>query len=215
MITMHEPDNRIYPAYGDMVRQLFKLMPEHPRASLLHAVVGISGEAAEFANATSFKNILEEGGDMEFYVEAAKQHFTPDYSEVAFIVDLDPRARAIPIGNVFDNMVSLAGDILDLVKKTWVYNKDPADVAAKLTAFFVLLEMNLAALYEMFGLDKLVVQHANQVKLIGPGGRFESGFYSDAQANARADKAADKPAGSDRKFFGQQVPAPCDGKVQG
>jgi hypothetical protein len=43
------------------------------------------------------------------------------------------------------------------------------------------------------------VQYTNMVKLIGPGGRFESGFYSDQAALDRNDK---KPE-TQRKFMGK------------
>lgn len=192
-ITMAEPAERVYPPYPQMIKQLFKLMPEAPMASLLHALVGVSGEVAEISCATSNKNIREEGGDLTFYIEAAKQQFTPVFG-TGFT---DSRAIKIHAGNVFSNMSTLAGDMLDLCKKAWVYGNDLK--TGDLTGLILTFEINLDFLFELVGTTGDEVRHGNQVKLIGPGGRFESGFYSDAQAIARADKAP----GEDRSFFGK------------
>ena len=183
-VTMIE---REYPSFSTMIRQLFKLMGS-TALSMHHAATGIAGECSELAGANSRKNIIEESSDLEFYIEALKQQFEFDLAG-AFIgaqIITDSRANNIHLGNVFSNIQSLGGDILDQSKKVWVYSK-PLD-AATMARMLLILEKNLEFVYELIGTDRASVIHFNQIKLIGPGGRFESGFYSDSAAIARADK---------------------------
>jgi hypothetical protein len=193
----NELGGREYPPYNIMIHRLFKTMPDVPFATEMHAAVGIVGEAAEWLAADNFVNVLEEGGDMEFYVEALKQHVPADIDGAVKKRIVDIRATNLTIGTVFTNVVTLGGDIVDIVKKSWVYQK-PLD-NAEVTRLLLILEMNLEAIYKLFNVSRKQVQHLNQVKLIGPGGRFESGFYSDSAAIARADKQP----GEDRSFFGK------------
>jgi hypothetical protein len=197
-VGLHQPTEheRVYPSYSGMIKNLFKQMPDVPYATLLHAAVGIAGESAEWLAADKRKNILEEGGDMEFYVEALKQHFDWNMAGALSLGIVDIRAANLTIGTVFINVVTLAGDILDIVKKSWVYTK-PLNTS-ELTRLVMILEMNLEVISELFDTSRPKIQKMNQVKLIGPGGRFESGFYSDGAAIARADKVP----GEDRSFFG-------------
>jgi len=200
--TEHQPKaegERVYPPFEQMIHRLFKQM-DTPVATLLHASIGMSGEAAELLNADSGKNIIEECGDLEFYIEAAKQHFTADY-DGAMAETTDARVVDMRLSNIVPNIVTASGDFQDIVKKAWVYGK-PLDRAV-LTRMLMVLEINLRALYDILGTTTKEVQHENQVKLIGPGGRFESGFYSDAAAIARADKV--EAPGADRNFIGKQA----------
>lgn len=199
------PQTREYPPYPVMIRNLFKTMPEVPYASALHAAVGIAGESAEWIGADNFTNILEEAGDMEFYVEALKQNVASDIDGAVKKGIVDIRATNLTIGTVFVNVVTLGGDILDQVKKSWVYGK-PLN-SAELTRLVLILELNLEAIYKLFDVSRAQVQLRNQVKLIGPGGRFESGFYSDSAAIKRADKQP----GEDRSFFGKAAIVEKDG----
>lgn len=200
--TVNPALTRDYPSYPVMIQRLFKQIPDQPFATLLHAAVGIAGESAEWVSAHNYKNVVEEAGDMEFYVEALKQHFPMNIPGLVGKQVPDIRAANLTVGTVFMNVVTLAGDILDIVKKSWVYGKPLDDI--ELTRLVLILEMNLDAIYGLFDTTKAAVQFRNQVKLIGPGGRFESGFYSDAQAVARADKQP----GEDRSFFGKRVDTP-------
>lgn len=192
-------ESRVYPAYDVMIKRLFKVMNDVPYASAMHAAIGLSGEAAELLDASSRKNILEELGDIEFYIEALKQQFAPDIDGALAIRKVDLRGINLNVGAVFVNVVTLTGDILDLVKKSWVYNSELK--RAEITKALILLELNLSIVYEMFGTTKVQICHLNQVKLVGPGGRFESGFYSNEAAIARADKV-----GEDRTFIGKDKP---------
>lgn len=91
-----------------------------------------------------------------------------------------------------------AGEILDISKKVWVYNKelDLNHVFEELGD----LRFYYQAMLNLFGLsDEDIVGH-NMTKLRK---RYASGAYSDAQANARADK---NPAlAENRRFMGRSV----------
>lgn len=84
-------DNLLFISHDDMVTKLFKngdailstITPE--QLTRLHAVVGISGEAGELLDAVKketmynkkpdLENIIEELGDLEFYMEALRQAY--------------------------------------------------------------------------------------------------------------------------------------------
>lgn len=195
-VEMIEPVERVYPPFEVMVKRLFKLMPETLHSSLMHAAIGMSGEAGELLETASRLHVIEECGDIEFYMIAAEQQIGEAESSPVF----DHRVGAKNILTVMANIVTLTADFLDVVKKSWVYNK-PLNVAS-LHNYLAMIRINLDVLYAFVGTDFLQVTHANQVKLIGPGGRFESGFYSDAAAVARADKVGEET--SNRSFIGKK-----------
>ena len=84
-------DSLLFISHDDMVKKLFKngeallstLTPD--QLTRLHAVVGISGEAGELLDAVKketmynkkpdIENIIEELGDLEFYMEALRQAY--------------------------------------------------------------------------------------------------------------------------------------------
>lgn len=195
-------DGRVYPPYSEMIRRLFKTMPQVPHASALHAALGLSGEAAELLAADSYKNLIEEGGDLEFYFEALLQQLNIDIKKLRPInAHLDSRCHNLTLSSIPLNIVTLTGDILDAVKKSWVYGKGLD--TARIEEYITLLGCNLNALYALVGTNPEHVRHVNQVKLIGPNGRFASGFYSDEAAINRDDKKVEP--GADRQFFGKNT----------
>lgn len=91
-------------------------------------------------------------------------------------------------------MAGEAGELLDITKKSWIYEK-PIDVE------HILEEMGdlrwyYQSMLNMLGLVDEDIQAHNTVKLMK---RYPNGVYSNADAIARADKAAS----SERKFMGQ------------
>jgi NTP pyrophosphatase (non-canonical NTP hydrolase) len=75
-------ENDIEPAvYSEFVRTLFKKMGTH-EASCMHAAIGIAGEGGELLDAIKkvwiynrildVSNVVEELGDLEFYMEALR-----------------------------------------------------------------------------------------------------------------------------------------------
>lgn len=174
--------------YDQMVANLFKHMGSR-EASLLHAAIGISGECGELLVASSIENIVEELGDIEFYVEAGYQVLggrrTPlaDGLEVA---GSDPAMHQV-LGTVTIAMSSTSARLLDLAKKGWVYNK-PLDENAERALRFELMriELMMEQLREMVGVRRPDVLRTNQTKL---GKRYPQGVYTDQAAQVRADKA--------------------------
>lgn len=78
-------------AYADFVRERFKEMDEGI-LTILHAAVGVSGEAGEFLDAVKkswvykkpldVANAHEELGDILFYIQAACNHFGWDFQHL-------------------------------------------------------------------------------------------------------------------------------------
>ena len=84
-------DSLLFISHDDMVKKLFKngdailstITPD--QLTRLHAVVGVSGEAGELLDAVKketmynkkpdIENIIEELGDLEFYMEALRQAY--------------------------------------------------------------------------------------------------------------------------------------------
>jgi len=83
-----------------------------------------------------------------------------------------------------------AGELLDAVKKTTVYNKplDRDNVVEELGD----LEFYMEGLRQGLGISREETLNANIVKLTtGPKARYKGGVYTDAAAQARADKTPD------------------------
>lgn len=177
--------------HEDMVRALAKpgkdilatMTPEG--VHLLHMAVGISGEVGELLEAAcalpenlDMENLVEEFGDLEFYIEGARQGLGISREEVMltrFDINLHP-AVGIPVQ---------AANFLDAVKRLVIYNK-PLDQAKAIEALAG-IEVFLRCMREDFGVTREATLDANIAKL---GKRYEGMRYSDQAAQARADKAA-------------------------
>ncbi len=108
-----------------------------------------------------------------------------------------------------------AGELLDISKKVWIYNKpmDPA-MCEHIIEEMGDLRFYYQALLNLFNLTDEQVQAANVVKLSK---RYHEGKYSDKQAQERADKSDSSPAplsaagatgsgsAAPRKFMGQPL----------
>lgn len=178
--------------FPDMVKALFKATPgltpahrptDYIADSLMHAAVGIAGEASELILACTShdeENVLEELGDARFYMQAVWNYFGWEMASFS--------AAKVPASYPQDDLLCFsiaAGELLDVVKKVWVYNK-PLDVLAIDNAMNILVHLYNALLVK-YNLQDQQVQHANQSKL---GKRYPQGVYTDADAQARADKVA-------------------------
>lgn len=177
------------PTYEQMVKALFKRMPGHG-AAMLHAAVGIAGESGELRCAVDRENILEECGDIEFYIEAAWQQITTVQRTEPFDV------VGLAYAEIVDWIHIDACELLDHAKKVWVYEDGNRDEV--ISHFLRKLEADLTFLYHFLGTTREAVQGLNQAKLMV---RYSSGTYSNAQALARADKAEEA---SGRNFIGKQ-----------
>jgi len=157
--------------YPSFVRARFKTMPTR-LLSLLHAAIGIAGEALEAANAVTREHGIEELGDIEFYLEAGYHLVLPS--------DLRPNRQAS--GHTRFQTLENAGIPLDIVKKAWVYNRPFND-----THFLQSLNVvanDLEELYHLAGFTQALVLSVNMEKLAR---RYPVG-YTDEAAQARADK---------------------------
>lgn len=167
--------------YEDMVRDLFKVGKElgNEYGNLMHAAIGMAGEAGELFVAKDRGNIMEECGDMEFYFQAALM-VGPVFEKE------DGGMPPFPLTAAIHMLTVNSLELLDVVKKGWVYNKK-LDIKRYSTHMHVQRHC-LNVLYHHLGVDRNAVIWLNQQKLIGPNGRYPDGRYSDAAAQARADK---------------------------
>lgn len=170
--------------YDQMVRNLFKPMGTQA-ATVLHAAVGIAGEVAELLVAGSIENLVEEMGDIEFYIEAAYQSTGGrDFPEL--IVDGHDMSQHQVFSTVGTAMSVTAGRLLDLVKKAWVYEQELNLNGVRYE--LMRLELMLGTLRELLSVRRPDVLGANQTKL---GKRYPDGVYTDRDAQQRADKQGD------------------------
>jgi hypothetical protein len=114
-----------------------------------------------------------------------------------------------------------AGELIDIAKKVWVYNKPiTSEMQAHIVEELGDLRFYYQAMLNLFALTDEQIQAANITKLRK---RYAEGKYSDAQAQARADKpeeqglsaAGAKGTGPEaaRKFMGQPQPLDLFQKV--
>lgn len=197
--------------YSAMVAALFKCMDTN-QASLFHAVIGIAGETGELSTASTRKNLIEECGDIEFYLEAGYQILelivrAPNAFERHWRgqPDSDTAAMLPSLGTLPSVLMTLGANLIDVVKKSWIYGRDVKveETVEVLNAIGALLDQ----LYAIVGVTREEVLNANQDKLDK---RYTEGVYSDAAALARADKVgedADAPAPGARQFFGSNQQA--------
>lgn len=164
-------------------------------AHLLHMAVGISGEAAELLAAfetpaetgapIDMENVLEELGDLEFYIEGLRQGLGVTRKTIR---DTFPSVMLTPNGDYdsgwFAVKISIrSGEILDLIKKVVVYQKDVE--LDKIVKELSSLETVLDALRDSCDITYEECLEANIAKL---GKRYEGFKYSDSAAQTRADK---------------------------
>lgn len=167
--------------YTKMVLTLFKEQPTLADR-LVHVAMGLTGEVLELEEASSRQNLLEELGDLEFYLEAG-------YNQIGMPPAIDQR-DAPPLSECMKLLKSSANEFQDLAKKAWVYEKavNTLDFAMALNA----VRYALNNLHHYYGFSVSEVRDANKIKLIGPKGRFKDMQYTNDAAIARADKAPER-----------------------
>lgn len=146
------------------------------QAHLLHMAVGVVGEVIELLEGVAKQNeenVKEELGDIVFYLVGFYNHFaaepTPD-----------------PESFVDNNLLSLAGELLDTVKKHTIYQK-PLD-RDKVLKLLNLCWMCVVETTIELNSTTVVLMQDNINKLTK---RYPTG-YSDAAAQARADKQGEQ-----------------------
>jgi NTP pyrophosphatase (non-canonical NTP hydrolase) len=175
-------------SFAEMVERLFKKM-DTSELTLLHATVGLAGEAGEFLLAVlnnDEDNIPEELGDARFYMQAIFNQFGLTFAQ--FTHQMYVPTYLSPL-NTF---IIKASDVLDVSKKFWVYGK-PINVDLLIENLGPVVGAYLSLLSQHNLTDELVCEK-NMYKLAtGPNARYPLG-YSDAAAIARADKVAEEIA---------------------
>lgn len=179
--------NELVMPYPEIVRRLFK--PDTMPRQYMHAAVGVVGEYIELlearrklgvasSHASYQQAILEELGDLAFYLQAAL-----NFDNFALeLFELVPK-------ELDWHFIEQAGELMDAAKRFDIYNKGleqerwSRHLNACVACFFAELRMA--------GVTLKQIQLVNQHKLLtGEKARYALGVYSDEQANARQDKVS-------------------------
>lgn len=186
--------------HGEMVRKLAKsgehilrqMTPEG--AHLLHMAVGISGETGELLEAfetarsasqeADKKNVIEELGDIEFYLEGMRQGLILDRTTVMMCpIDNIVWANTRPI-TLCVGLSIHAANLLDQVKKQAVYAKELDEDAV--IQVMARIELYMGTLRDQLGITRIDVLKDNMSKL---GVRYGADYeYTNTKAQERADK---------------------------
>lgn len=157
------------------------------KAHLLHMTVGIVGEVAELVDGVMLskgrENVIEEMGDLEFYLEGARQGVNLDREMTQTHDDSAVELLESYYGDSLTGLPIMAGNLLDVVKKHVIYSK-PLDMA-EFTKLLFVIEIYLAEIRVDESVTREETLEANIAKLRV---RYEGLAYSDAAAQARADK---------------------------
>lgn len=186
--------------YPSMVSALIKpgadiqnsLSPE--KCDAWHMATGVAGEAGELLDAVmefyygagnlDRVNVIEELGDLEFYLEGICQRYG---IEAALAPKHLPWTGVLALTS---RLTVVALDLLDTIKKEVVYNK--AVDSARLVACVGEIYGLMANIRLNIGADRKEVLEGNIVKLyLGNEknkARYPDGKFTDAAAQARADK---------------------------
>lgn len=175
------------PRYTEFVNSRVKWFDSHAM-NLHHATTGIVGEVLEFEDASTPEHRAEELGDWGFYME----HLRLALIKVAGVADgsfdlgrNSDLSRNFPITALLHNGRCIAGEMLDLTKKLWIYGKEADEaVVVDLLARLRFVYNTWQQTCFLCGLSPIDVLAANQTKLEK---RYPAG-YTDAAAQARADK---------------------------
>lgn len=186
-------DKQINPVeceYHEFVALLAKPMKGQVE-DMLHMAIGMAGECAEFLGALltgDLMNMREELGDWDFYWQGMNNiwGFGLDERNATkqdwFSSDVATYAKIRPLDNGWMWKVA-TGDLLDHVKKCWVYNRSVDTVLfCGLLARCEFYYVNLLAERNW---DRVAIRAENREKLLKS---YEGGKYSDAAANERKDK---------------------------
>lgn len=171
--------------YYEFVQTRAKWMPSIAE-DLHHASTGIMGEVVEFLFAKDREEMIEELGDLEFYVahfELATEKFVPAdkrYRVPRRRVDLFPNRN---FSEAQSALLRFAGELLDLTKKAWIYNKE-LQVQDFAPVYYGLISA-MWDLHKFLATSEAELKFKNVEKLRK---RYPDG-YTDEAAQARADKA--------------------------
>jgi hypothetical protein len=160
--------------------------------NLVHMGGCLMGEAAELYEACwmlkqNKEHIIEEFGDMEFYMVACRaaigiERGTADWANA----QVEAHQVAVAEPHLIQLMV-LGGNFWDVVKRVTVYRKPIEQTRAE--DILRKMEVHLHCLYSYYDLRLEDILQGNWTKLADKDkGRYREGAYSDTAAQARRDK---------------------------
>lgn len=173
--------------YSEFVAGLFTrpLLPDGVTRDLpgmlMHAAIGMTGEAVELVWATSQDNLKEECGDFEFYYFAFYL-VAPATEEKITLGDLCHPSHDYEAMSL---LVKRCHDVQDQIKKHWVYGKPFSQL--KLLAPMADIRTCMEMIYKAKGFTMEQIHRENKQKLLK---RYPGGGFTQAAAIARADKPA-------------------------
>lgn len=178
-------------SYPQMVKNLFRvdgLGTALGANALMHAAVGVMGEAVEFRNGHDITNKKEELGDILFYVQAGVQSLGSLFDNDVFASEVEYTVASwhgAPIYELEDMLVARSADLLDLAKKVWAYGQEITTHAPALTKLIGSLTGIVKLWCVAMDIDEEEVLILNQDKLAK---RYPEGVYSSDHAEQRLDK---------------------------
>ena len=190
-ITHHEMVTGLAKRGEDIVSELTPLS-----AHLLHMAVGIAGEAGELCEAIYSKdsvsdidkeNVIEELGDLEFYLEGLRQGLQLARNETVPLDIKFPNTAAGDIAVIKDNSIKLnieSSILLDFIKKSAFYVKPVK--TEKVIESLIKINLLMLIIRDRFDITYEETIEHNIAKL---GERYQGHSYSNEQAIDRADKA--------------------------
>lgn len=149
---------------------------------LLHMAVGVSGEVGELIGARELPNIVEEHGDVEFYMEGlcASLNIAGDRDFAS------APGETLALWAIERQLAIAAADLLDKIKKVAIYAKLLDPMQRSVISFAVArLDMWLCAHRIRTGVDREEALQANIDKLRV---RYDGLQYSNDAAQRRVDK---------------------------
>ncbi|USM11563.1 nucleoside triphosphate pyrophosphohydrolase [Citromicrobium phage vB_CbaS-RXM] len=163
-------------------------------ADLLHHAVGVSGECGELLEAlTAYPigidrvNLVEELGDLEFYLEGFRQNL--GIERAATVTANDNEVMGYGVFTTTAHLAVSASKLLDLAKKVVIYEKEV--VCAPFVIELQKFERLLNAIRFYLDITREETIEGNIAKLQV---RYAAGSYSNQQAQTRADKADEAAA---------------------
>lgn len=167
--------------YVEFVKKVESTSWHQPNERLLHAAMGLCTEVGELFEVESEQHLIEEVGDVYWYLALAHDALGLDFERYEIEIDLDtwnPRGES-PI----ESLSIYTTDLLDMVKKQVFYGR-PIDLQkAELTLFTLKAVLKAALIME--DIDPKAVLQANINKLTT---RYPEKFTEEA-ANNRDVKA--------------------------
>ena len=168
--------------FKEQVKTLIKPLPTTDE-NLSHIILGLLGESGEFADCIKkakiynklldVENLIEESGDILFYLEACKLFIPTSQDGTATLV------APISPDPLVNNAISLGILVNDFIQHIIENRQFPIPLE-------IAILKNISSSLNLVGTTLDVALQHNLDKLSK---RYSSGSYSDEQAQARADKA--------------------------